>query len=277
MVNDRIALHSACAADPEDNTRHLAYADWLDENGTSDADAARVEWIRLTCGKVRKSVTNRQAGERDWITKNAARLWPRLWESTGDAARYNVKIRLFDWQRLQLTTGALNFRVLIPHKTRRGTSLVASVVNLRGRRGVVHSATVTALRAATTAPLVAADEPLTPIRFAGMDVRSIPFCGVDYQYTWAWMDKRSMVQRGLLGVWNELSGFDKEVVTENSVQRRYTIDMHPQPIKTATDALNAALTRWARGVAGVPHVVGKPLYDLSLWDDPSPVSAPPRV
>lgn len=271
----------ACCADPEDNIRHLALADWLEENGTSDADAARVEWIRLTCGKVRKSVTNRQAGERDWIIKNAPRLWPQLWSATGDAARYDVKIRLYDWQRLQMATGSLNFRVLIPYKTRRGMSLVASIVNLMGRRGVVHSATVTAMRAATTAPLVAADEPLTPIRFGGMDVRSIPFCGTDYQYTRAWMDKRLMVQRGLLGVWNELAGFDKEVATENSVHRWYTVEFHPQPLKTATDALNAALTRWARRVAGVPHVVGKPLYDLSLWDEreptTSPITAPPRV
>lgn len=278
-VDTRIALHAACVAQPDDNVRHLAYADWLDENGTSDADAARAEWIRLTCAKRRKSVVTRQAGERDWLTKNAPRLWPSLWDATGNAVRNGKPLHLFDWQRLRLSTGAFEFRVLVPYKTRRGASVVASQTVLRGRRGVIRTAHVTALRAAYTAPLVAQDEPLTALGFTGQDARTIPFCRVDLQYTRVLVDKKLLVSRGLLGVWNALEGWHDEREAYGGPQRVYSRDFHPDPIKTATGAVNAALTRWARGVAGVPHVTARPLIDVLEPDGPSmfPVAVPPRI
>ncbi len=42
-------LLQAILDDPDDDTSRLVYADWLDEHGTSAADRARAEFIRLQC------------------------------------------------------------------------------------------------------------------------------------------------------------------------------------------------------------------------------------
>ncbi|VTR91736.1 Repeat-companion domain protein OS=Isosphaera pallida (strain ATCC 43644 / DSM 9630 / IS1B) GN=Isop_0507 PE=4 SV=1: LRR_6: LRR_6 [Gemmata massiliana] len=46
-MNDGDALHAAILARPEEDTPRLAYADWLDENATSDAAHAHATFIRL--------------------------------------------------------------------------------------------------------------------------------------------------------------------------------------------------------------------------------------
>lgn len=46
-MNHRLALQSAILANPDDDLPRLVFADWLEENGTTDADTARVEFIRI--------------------------------------------------------------------------------------------------------------------------------------------------------------------------------------------------------------------------------------
>jgi uncharacterized protein (TIGR02996 family) len=76
VAPDQLALLRAVAAAPEDDTPKLVYADWLDEFGRSDADAARVEWIRTYChGRLKKRF---RKGEGEWLGSNWKRLWPRL-------------------------------------------------------------------------------------------------------------------------------------------------------------------------------------------------------
>lgn len=71
-MSDRIALLRAILASPDDDLPRLVYADWLDDNGTTDADKARSEFIRLGCKmKAKKAMT---PTEGKWLDEN----WERL-------------------------------------------------------------------------------------------------------------------------------------------------------------------------------------------------------
>jgi uncharacterized protein (TIGR02996 family) len=71
-MNDRLALLSAILAAPDDDLPRLVFADWLDENGTTDADAARAEFIRLGCkSKAKSRITS---AETKWLDANWRRL-----------------------------------------------------------------------------------------------------------------------------------------------------------------------------------------------------------
>ncbi len=75
-MSERIALLKAILAAPDDDLPRLVFADWLEENGTSDADAARAEFIRLGClSKVKLKITS---AETKWIDKNWQRLLPTV-------------------------------------------------------------------------------------------------------------------------------------------------------------------------------------------------------
>jgi uncharacterized protein (TIGR02996 family) len=75
-MNPRLALLSAILANPEDDLPRLVFADWLEENGTTDADAARVEFIRLGCkGKAKSRIS---PAETKWLDAN----WKRLLGTT---------------------------------------------------------------------------------------------------------------------------------------------------------------------------------------------------
>ncbi|MCE9564765.1 MAG: TIGR02996 domain-containing protein [Planctomycetes bacterium] len=52
-MSDQLALLAAIRDTPDEDTPRLAYADWLDEHATSDADRARAEFIRLNCEVIR--------------------------------------------------------------------------------------------------------------------------------------------------------------------------------------------------------------------------------
>jgi uncharacterized protein (TIGR02996 family) len=71
-MNPRLALLSAILANPDDDLPRLVFADWLEENGTSDADAARVEFIRLGCKSRAKSRITTAEGR--WLDANWRRL-----------------------------------------------------------------------------------------------------------------------------------------------------------------------------------------------------------
>ena len=48
-MNDQQLLIQAIIANPDEDTPRLAYADWLDENATTDAQRGRAEFIRVQC------------------------------------------------------------------------------------------------------------------------------------------------------------------------------------------------------------------------------------
>jgi uncharacterized protein (TIGR02996 family) len=74
-VTDRDSFLAAIRADPADDVVRLAFADWLDEHGESDRDAATVEFIRLSCDLSGKGRMPKPAYR--WIETNWRRLIPR--------------------------------------------------------------------------------------------------------------------------------------------------------------------------------------------------------
>ncbi len=74
-MNPRLALLSAILANPDDDLPRLVFADWLEEHGTTDADAARVEFIRLGCKSKAKSRIS--VAEGMWLDRNWKRLLRR--------------------------------------------------------------------------------------------------------------------------------------------------------------------------------------------------------
>lgn len=95
-MNTRDELLAAIKANPADDTPRLMFADWLDEFGDCDRDAATAKFIRLCCngsGKSGKSIPvaagawmehyERQTGKfhppgRDFEMSNAGKLIPTL-------------------------------------------------------------------------------------------------------------------------------------------------------------------------------------------------------
>jgi uncharacterized protein (TIGR02996 family) len=77
-MTDGSALLRAIEASPEEDTPRLAYADWLDEHGTSDADRGRAAFIRLQCARARpdgdldptqKEASLRAKYEKVWVNQ----------------------------------------------------------------------------------------------------------------------------------------------------------------------------------------------------------------
>lgn len=88
-MTDRLALLRAILAAPDDDTPRLIYADWLDEHGTTDADEARVEYIRLTCGKGQPAAI--RPPEATWLDANWRRLVVRFEGLAGTGFWSSVK------------------------------------------------------------------------------------------------------------------------------------------------------------------------------------------
>lgn len=76
-MNERLALLRAILASPDEDTPRLMFADWLNEYGTTDADAARSEFIRLGCTMKRgkRPIT---AKEGEWVVSNWRRILPSV-------------------------------------------------------------------------------------------------------------------------------------------------------------------------------------------------------
>jgi uncharacterized protein (TIGR02996 family) len=93
---DRLALLRAIALAPDDDAPRLVYADWLDEFGTTDADRARAEFIRVACKGKAKS--RQSPAEGKWLDAHGPRLLPavaarlegtgRGWKNTTRSGRY---------------------------------------------------------------------------------------------------------------------------------------------------------------------------------------------
>jgi uncharacterized protein (TIGR02996 family) len=92
MSPERLALLKAILSSPEDDLPRLVFADWLEENGTTDADAARVEFIRLGCrSKMKTAITPREG---EWLDEN----WQRLLVHTLAVEFPNQE--QFEWNRV---------------------------------------------------------------------------------------------------------------------------------------------------------------------------------
>lgn len=83
---ERRALLEAIAAQPEDDTARLVYADWLTDHGTCDRDAATAEFIRVSCDAftANRPLTQRKpkqtVAEGRWLNENWRRLVPAVSE-----------------------------------------------------------------------------------------------------------------------------------------------------------------------------------------------------
>jgi uncharacterized protein (TIGR02996 family) len=97
---DRLALLRAIAADPEADAPRLVLADWLDESGTTDADRARAEFVRLGCRGAAK--TRIRKAEADWLAANRHRLWPAFGAELADPRYFHVARRNGRWMAVRI-------------------------------------------------------------------------------------------------------------------------------------------------------------------------------
>jgi uncharacterized protein (TIGR02996 family) len=79
-VSDGYALLRAIEANPEEDTPRLAYADWLDEHASTDADRARAELIRVQCelARAQPGERKRELAAREYQLLNKYR---KAWEA----------------------------------------------------------------------------------------------------------------------------------------------------------------------------------------------------
>lgn len=256
-MSDRAALVAACLAAPQDNTPRLVYADWLEEYGDTERDAAVRDWIRMSCSKVRRGPT-RMRGEPAWIHKHLRVLWPGLYTSSG---------------KVTLATQKVLFRVRIPNTG------VCSIVTLETSRGVTSGAVVPPSRAWYTAPLCATDEPLAPVRFTHVPGQAVLARWVS-NARFVFVYKQWFSAYGLSEVFDLVEGGELGE-TEGIPVKMFGYSVFGDSTRhVAVNAVNTALTRWARTVAGVPAfpLIRPPAPRES---DPEPVgdkvTVPPRV
>ena len=74
-MTERESFYPPIRANPSDDTVRLVFADWLEENGETDQDAATVEFIRISCTKFNDSKVMPLPAYQ-WIEKNWQRLVP---------------------------------------------------------------------------------------------------------------------------------------------------------------------------------------------------------
>lgn len=153
----RAMLLRAIVADRDDDTPRLAYADHLDEHGTTDCDRATAEFIRLDCDGVFKrenSPVPRRV--RAWLYACCERLVPSLMALSDEPY----------WappEPYYAHSGRYTFvRLWLPGRvTRRECYVVA----LRYRRGFVDRCICRSDHAALlTYPALLADQPLATLR-----------------------------------------------------------------------------------------------------------------
>lgn len=95
---ERKALLLAILASPDDDLPRLVYADWLEEFGVTDLDAATVELIRLSCNSTGKKIMPRAAYP--WIKENWRRLVPTL-------DKYCARVSTDGFRDLEFVRGCL--------------------------------------------------------------------------------------------------------------------------------------------------------------------------
>jgi len=107
-VSDRKTLLRAIRSQPKCNVLRHAFADFLEDNGEGDRDAATVEFIRASCPVNSRSSVVMPRPAYKWLDANWPRLVPTLLAAapfgidpgTGKPQRHYVKGRLV-WVRLK--------------------------------------------------------------------------------------------------------------------------------------------------------------------------------
>lgn len=248
-MSEREALTAACLANPHENTPRLLLADFLEEFGTSDQDAARVEWIRLTCAKNRcdwmEKSGRRLRGEPYWLMANWPRLWPNLWSMVPKGIAHSPA-----WGRLTTRGLTINVSVNLRDTRTRSNSHTRSRVHISCSRGLTCSVTCWLPYASQTGPVAARDEPLAilsvtnrwALRETGREARNDGSHYYNY-YTDNALHTR-FDKRGLVGVWDLLEGYEESTrnykaypeqsPNEHDLQRPFYV------------ALEIAFTRWCR-------------------------------
>lgn len=77
-TGDRSAFLAAIKAQPDCLTARLVFADWLDEFGTSDLDAATAEFIRVACRSRYRTSRQMPPAAYEWVERHWGRLLPSV-------------------------------------------------------------------------------------------------------------------------------------------------------------------------------------------------------
>jgi uncharacterized protein (TIGR02996 family) len=91
MTNDELALIRAAAADPDEDTLRLAYADWLDEQD-GEAFALQAAFVRLQVRRSRMDVFDPERA--DLLAQESAYLWKHKRDWNGRIHRHLIGRRL---------------------------------------------------------------------------------------------------------------------------------------------------------------------------------------
>lgn len=157
-MSTRAELIASIRANPLEDAPRLMYADWLDEFGDCDRDAATAEFVRLSCNFTAKRKSDRMPKEvYPWLKKNWKRLVPTFLSSfsvvkrKGEESSYQV--RYWSGRKLGLFVG-------VPTNTARGSFLASTILDFH--RGFVIDFTYWASGVCWSLSRLIEDQPLVP-------------------------------------------------------------------------------------------------------------------
>lgn len=158
-MSDRENFLAAIKATPNDDVPRLIFADWLDDNGTSDLDTATAEFIRISCTMDGKKVSSIRAGnwldglpggwmksgwnrDRDADCSGARRLMPTLFEWVDGVDRGRERLNTANelrWAGYPVVKVQRNGR-LVEMRHARSPMWVPELVQLEMWRGFLRKA-----------------------------------------------------------------------------------------------------------------------------------------
>jgi uncharacterized protein (TIGR02996 family) len=228
---DRIAFLRAIAANPDEDTPRLAYADWLDENGSTEADRARAEFIRLSCRpRLMARITK---VEQRWLAAHWRHLLPSVSEQFSESGSKPDECQ-WSGRHFQMLRHVDGFREFIS-------------VDLEFWRGFVRRAAYDHAFEWMGAA-VASDEPLTRHEHASPIYSSR--IGDD-QWTWAVIIHPD--ECGGSEVIDLIEGHSRVLVHPNATLKQFLPSGSDNLIKRVRKAVADAMTRRARQLAWLPE------------------------
>jgi uncharacterized protein (TIGR02996 family) len=227
---DRLALLRAIAAAPDEDTPRLAYADWLDESGNSDADRARAELLRIACRMKPKIRITKD--EQKWLAEHWRRLLP-----TVSVRMTELGAKPLDHQWRGRVVGVWSF-----DPQTRGHRVW---VGLEIWRGFVRHASY-ASGFEELAAAVVADEPLA--RHGIGQALPAPWRLADGRYR---LGVTARICHGP-AVWDRITGY-QFVEDAPEHPRKMFEDSRRELLRRVSSAVSAAMTAQARHLAGWPE------------------------
>jgi uncharacterized protein (TIGR02996 family) len=234
---ERLAFLRAIGTAPDENTPRLAYADWLDEHGSTDADRARAEFLRIACKHSTKARITKD--EQVWLAAHWKRMLPTVAALFVEAGGKPDGIR---WS-------GRNLKLVVIGRKRSGPpGFVLELEVWRGfvRRVVHHEGFGSAAGA------VAADEPLTRHElFPELLPYPRPLSGGRFRVGVAPAECFGQL------VWDRIAGHATVSTTSRGEVKMFDapeagpltrVELH----RTALDAISRAMTAHARTAAGWP-------------------------